>query len=300
VPGPRAFVKNMVAGATGIDLCLCRRGRRRRDAADARAPRDPRPARHRARRRRAHEGGPRCRPKRTPGRCARRSKRWRSRRRFAPRRAPRAGLERITGEKAVADLLQARSTHAAARASAREESGAAQAPDRSRLLDRWESARVVTGDALERIDPRRGRASRSFRRGRVRFSVRKFEVHDQAVDAAQAGPAHRSSRIHGVDRDAVFARGDWLTDPGALSRASDVVGPRGARSTRSAVAPARDARARPSSSRRQPRPWDAVGSIFDGVIVSRPAKDAARWPRLLASSHLIGSGPRGIASWLRS
>ena len=49
VPGHEAFVRTMVAGATGIDLALARRRRgRRRDAADARASRDPRAARRAA------------------------------------------------------------------------------------------------------------------------------------------------------------------------------------------------------------------------------------------------------------
>ena len=42
VPGHERFVRNMVAGATGIDLfLLVRRRRRGRAGADARAPRDP-------------------------------------------------------------------------------------------------------------------------------------------------------------------------------------------------------------------------------------------------------------------
>ena len=50
VPGHERFVRTMVAGATGIDLALLVRGlRRRRDAADPRAPGDPRAARRRDR-----------------------------------------------------------------------------------------------------------------------------------------------------------------------------------------------------------------------------------------------------------
>ena len=59
VPGHERFVRTMVAGATGIDLSLLvRRARRRRHAADPRAPRDPRAARGPARRRRADEARP--------------------------------------------------------------------------------------------------------------------------------------------------------------------------------------------------------------------------------------------------
>ena len=57
VPGHERFVRNMVAGATGIDLFLLvdRRGRRG-PSANARAPRHHPPPRDRARRRRDHEG----------------------------------------------------------------------------------------------------------------------------------------------------------------------------------------------------------------------------------------------------
>ena len=61
VPGHERFVRNMVAGATGIDLfLLVIDAARGRAAADARAPRDPPAARDRARRRRGDEGR-RCR-----------------------------------------------------------------------------------------------------------------------------------------------------------------------------------------------------------------------------------------------
>ena len=57
VPGHERFVRNMVAGATGIDLFLLvdRRGRGS-SAPDTRAPRDHPPARDRARRRGGDEG----------------------------------------------------------------------------------------------------------------------------------------------------------------------------------------------------------------------------------------------------
>ena len=46
VPGHERFIKNMLAGATGIDLAVLRHRRRRFDhAADARAPRNPQAAR---------------------------------------------------------------------------------------------------------------------------------------------------------------------------------------------------------------------------------------------------------------
>ena len=56
VPGHEGLVHNMLAGATGIDfVLLVDRRRRRRHAADARAPGDHRPARPRARHRRAQQ-----------------------------------------------------------------------------------------------------------------------------------------------------------------------------------------------------------------------------------------------------
>ena len=89
-PGHERFVRTMVAGATGIDLALrLHRVRRRRHAADARAPRDPRPARGRARRRGAHEARPGRRRRRRAGAGGRRRG---ARRDPARRRRDRRGL----------------------------------------------------------------------------------------------------------------------------------------------------------------------------------------------------------------
>jgi len=82
VPGHERFVRTMVAGASG-NRPLSPRDRRRRGrtAADARAPRDPAPARDRARGRGADEGRPggrrdaRARPRRGRGARPRRGRR---------------------------------------------------------------------------------------------------------------------------------------------------------------------------------------------------------------------------------
>ena len=59
VPGHERFIRNMLAGASGLDLAmLSRRGRRLRDAPDPRTPGDPSPARALGRCGRAHEVRP--------------------------------------------------------------------------------------------------------------------------------------------------------------------------------------------------------------------------------------------------
>ena len=131
------------------------------------------------------------------------------------RDAPLVPVSSVTGE-GVADLLQALD-RAAAHARMREETGAARLPiDRAFSIEGigtvvtgtlWNGA-IRAGDALTVLPS--GRAVR----------VRQVEVHDQAVESARAGQ-RTAVAIHGVDRDAV-ARGDWLTTPERF-RASDIV-----------------------------------------------------------------------------
>jgi len=131
------------------------------------------------------------------------------------RGAPLVPVSSVTGE-GVADLLQALDK-AAARARAREETGAARLPiDRAFSIEGIGT--VVTG-TLWNGSIRAGDALTLLPSGRP-VRVRQVEVHDQAVDAARAGQ-RTAVAIHGVDRDAV-SRGDWLTTPERF-RASDIV-----------------------------------------------------------------------------
>ena len=133
----------------------------------------------------------------------------------AMRGAPIVPVSSVTGE-GVAELLVALD-RAASGANVRDESGAARLPiDRAFSIEGigtvvtgtlWNGA-IRSGDALTILP-----SGRSVR-------VRQVEVHDKAVDHARAGQ-RTAVAIHGVDREDV-ARGDWLTTPGRF-RASDVL-----------------------------------------------------------------------------
>ncbi len=92
VPGHERFIRNMLAGAHGIDLrALHGRRRRRRHAADRGAPRHPAPARRAARRLRDHQGRSGRRGARRRGARGDRdprssTRRWRARRSCPSRR----------------------------------------------------------------------------------------------------------------------------------------------------------------------------------------------------------------------
>ena len=68
-------------------------------------------------------------------------------------------------------------------------------------------------DALVRHDRRRATCCASSRAGRV-VRVRSVQVHDDAVDRAEAGPARRRQPADVERRD--LARGDVLVEPGPL------------------------------------------------------------------------------------
>ena len=212
VPGHERFVKNMLAGATGVDVALLvvaadegvkpqtrehlaildllriGRGVVALTKADLVPPERLRAARAEVE---AMVGG------------------------SSLRGAPIVPVSSVTGE-GIADLLQALD-RAASGAAARDESGAARLPiDRAFSIEGigtvvtgtlWNGA-IRAGDALTLLPS--GRAVR----------VRQVEVHDQAVEAARAGQ-RTAVAIHGVDRDQV-SRGDWLTTP-ARFRASDLL-----------------------------------------------------------------------------
>ena len=131
------------------------------------------------------------------------------------RGAPLVPVSSVTGE-GVEELLEALD-RAAAGAGARDEAGAARLPiDRVFSIEGigtvvtgtlWNGA-IRAGDALTLLP-----SGRSVR-------VRQVEVHDRAVDAARAGQ-RTAVAIHGVDREDV-SRGDWLTTP-ARFRASGIL-----------------------------------------------------------------------------
>ena len=133
----------------------------------------------------------------------------------ALRGSPIVPVSSVTGE-GVAELLQALD-RAAADSRARDETGAARLPiDRAFSIEGIGT--VVTG-TLWNGAIRAGDSLTLLPAG-LPVRVRQVEVHDHAVDAARAGQRTAVS-IHGVDRDQV-SRGDWLTTP-AHFRASDIL-----------------------------------------------------------------------------
>ena len=182
----------MVAGATGHrPVPDGRRRRRRRHAADARARRRAARARRRARRRRRDEGRPR-RPARAPPRrpsCCRAPRSSRARR--APARASPTSRPRSTASP--------RRCPAARRAAASPCSTSTASFTIKRRRDGRHRDAVVGRDR-----PRR-RARRCCRPG-ARSRVRGVQVHDEAVERADAGQRVAVNLV-GVDVDEV-ARGD--------------------------------------------------------------------------------------------
>jgi len=122
------------------------------------------------------------------------------------RGSPLVPVSSVTGE-GVADLLQALD-RAASEAGARDEAGAARLPI-DRVFSIEGIGTVVTG-TLWNGAIRPGDALTILPSGRA-VRVRQVEVHDQAVDLARAGQ-RTAVAIHGVDREDV-ARGHWLTTP---------------------------------------------------------------------------------------
>ena len=212
VPGHERFVKNMLAGATGVDVALLV------VAADEGVK--PQTREHLAILDLLHIGrgvvaltkADLVPPERLQAARAEADALIAT---SSLRGSPVVPVSSVTGE-GVADLLEALD-RAAAHARAREETGAARLPiDRAFSIEGigtvvtgtlWNGA-IRAGDALTLLPS--GRAVRA----------RQVEVHDQAVESARAGQ-RTAVAIHGVDRDAV-ARGDWLTTPERF-RASDIV-----------------------------------------------------------------------------